>query len=810
MLKKIARFMAYAFLVSIALTGVGLIIFFFILTSYGQTLPDYSQLKDYKPPIVTRLYAEDGRLLSEYAIENRIFVPIQFVPKVMVKAIIAAEDKSFYQHRGVDFYGIARAIVQNIGNYAHDRRMVGASTITQQVAKNFLLGNERTIDRKIKEAILAMRIERTLNKDQIMELYLNQIYFGYGAYGVAAAELAYFDKPLDEISLVEAAYLAALPKGPNNYHPVTRYDAAVDRRNWVLERMFEENYITKTDLNAAKTLPLVVKARNTTANARGDYFAEEVRRFLAQEYGSDVLYRGGLTVRTTMDATMQKYAEEALQEGLVAYDRRHGWRGVIKNIAGQEDWKAALQSMEVPGHPESWRIAAVKSATVESATIMFEGGATGIIPLSQVKWARKWLKGEYLGAAVNGVNDVLKRGDVIFVEKAKIAAEEGEKVSSNTYALRQVPAVNGAMVVIDPHTGRVLGLVGGFSFDKSEFNRATQAKRQPGSAFKPLVYLTALDNGFTPASLILDAPFVIDQGGDQGLWKPDNYTKEFYGPAPLRTGIEQSRNLMTVRLAQAVGMDKVSEMAKRLGVVDNMPEVLSSALGAQETTLMRLTTAYAMIGNGGKRVIPTLIDRIQDRNGVTIYRHDQRQCDACKADDWQGQNVPLLPDNREQVLDPITDYQMISMLQGVIQRGTGRRIAVINKPIAGKTGTTNESNDAWFVGFSPNLVAGVYIGFDSPRSLGEDETAANIAAPVFAEFMQKALANQPSIPFRVPDGVEFVRVNLDNGKLAQPGDEHVILEAFKPGTQPSETQDVLDTGQSRGGVGEDTGLEGIY
>lgn len=808
-MKRFIRILSYVGIAAVIGLILGLIGFFFILSIYGQGLPDYRQLADYEPPIVTRLYAGDGRLMKEYATEKRVYVPIEFIPKVIIKAVMAAEDKNFYEHRGVDFIGIARAVVQNINNYREGRRLVGASTITQQVAKNFLLGNEKSLERKIKEAILAFRIERAYSKEKILELYLNEIYFGYGAYGVGAAALNYFNKSLNEITVAEAAYLAALPKGPNNYHPIRKTDAALERRNWVLMRMWEDGHVNKADYMLAKELPLGVKSRWDVYNAKADYFAEEVRRFLLEQYGEESLYKGGLTVRTTLDSKLQKIAEDALLNGLVAYDRRHGWRGPVDTI-GLANWQANLDAVHVPGQPSLWQLAVVLGVGAEQADIGLRGGERGIIPLKQAKWARKWINDNALGAGVGAVSDVLKSGDVVLVERLR--DENNKPLADKSYALRQMPAVDGSVVAIDPYTGRVLALVGGLAFERSQYNRATQAYRQPGSSFKPFVYMAALDNGFTPADLILDAPFVVDQGGDLGVWKPDNYTKEFYGAVPMRIGIEKSRNLMTVRLAQAVGLEKIAEYVERFGVIDGMPPVYSAALGSVETTLLRLTTGYAMIANGGKRITPSLIDRVQDRYGKTIYRHDQRQCENCQVEKWNHQPMPQLVDKREQVIDATTAYQMTSMLEGVVKRGTARRINFIKKPLAGKTGTTNDSIDTWFVGFSPNLVVGVFVGFDTPKSLGRRETGANIPAPIFGEVMSKALEDQSAIPFRVPPGLELIRINHDTGQLAKPGDKNVILEAFKPNTEPSVDGAAVigGDGVSKGGVVEDIGVEGIY
>ncbi len=781
---------------------------------YGRGLPEYSQLADYEPPTVTRVHAGDGRLLAEYATEKRVYVPVSAIPLRVRNSFLSAEDKNFYSHPGVDFLSVVRAIVTNIANYGTSRRPVGASTITQQVAKNFLLTNEVSYERKIKEAILAFRIEQAFTKDTILELYLNEIYLGLGSYGVAAAALNYFNKSLDELTIAEAAYLAALPKAPNNYHPVRRYDAAVARRNWVIGRMLEDGNIDAAEAEAARAEPLLVRKRDATQAVQADYFAEEVRRELARLYGDDNLYKGGLSVRTTLDPRLQAIADRALREGLMAYDRRHGWRGPLAQIdVGPEaDVPAALQG-EVPrpvGIDESWQIAAVTATDANQATVVLADGGAGAIPMAELKWARPWKENQRFGVAPKKPSDVLKAGDVVLVEPVAENAD-GEPYEEGTFTLRQIPDVNGGIVALDPHTGRVLAMAGGYSYARSEFNRVVQARRQPGSAFKPFVYLAGLDSGFTPATLILDAPFVLDQGAGLGKWKPANYTRKFYGPTPMRVGIEKSRNLMTVRLAQTVGMEKIVDYARRFGIMDNMDPMLSMSLGAGETSLMRVTTAYAMLVNGGRRISPTLIDRVQDRHGRTIYRHDLRECAVCVAERWSGQATPLLPDDREQVANPASAYQVVGMLQGVVQRGTGRRIAELGIPLAGKTGTSNDNFDTWFVGFSPDLAVGVFVGFDEPRTLGAKDTGSNVAAPLFKAFMADALADQPAIPFRIPPGIRLVRMNAETGQLARPGDRRVFLEAFQPGTEPSGRQVVLDGGYNPStGSTAASGTGGLY
>ncbi len=794
------------------LGGAGVLYVFYY---YGRDLPDYTQLADYDPPTVTRVHAGDGRLLTEYATEKRVYVPIQAIPLRVVNAFLSAEDKNFYHHAGIDPISIVRAVVTNLANLGKSRRPVGASTITQQVAKNFLLTNEVSIARKIKEAILSLRIERAFTKERILDLYLNEIYLGFGSYGVAAAALNYFNKSLDELTVAEAAFLAALPKAPNNYHPIRRSEAALARRNWVIGRMLNDGRISTQDAEEAWANPLAVHQSDPTEIVQADYFVEEVRRELARAYGDAALYQGGLSVRTTLDPRLQKIAERVLRDGLVAYDRRHGWRGPVTALdpsvleGGPEVLREALAAVEPPGGMSPWSLAAVLSLDASRAVIALADGGQGHIPMAELTWARPWLKGQKVGKKPKAPGDVLAPGDVVMVEPVT-SSGKNKPYEPNAYGLRQIPGINGGLVALDPHTGRILAMSGGFSYEQSQFNRATQAWRQPGSAFKPFVYLAGLDSGYTPATIILDAPFVIDQGAGQGKWKPANYSNKFYGPTPMRIGIERSRNLMTVRLAQTIGMEKIIDYAVRFGVVEDMPPLLSMALGAGETTLLRLTSAYAMLVNGGKRIEPTMIDRIQDRLGKTVFRHDKRACPDCLPASWAGQEAPDLPDEREQLADPGSTYQVVSMLEGVVQRGTGRRIRSVGKPLAGKTGTTNSSTDTWFMGFSPDLAVGVFAAFDNPIGLGRKETGSSVSAPIFRDFMAGALENKPAIPFRIPEGLRLVRLNVDTGRLARPGDKRVILEAFKPGTVPSGEQLVIDGGYNPLSGEAPSGTSGLY
>jgi len=755
----------------IAFISIGIIAA--IVSKCMSELPDYQQLAKYEPAVTTRLFAGDGQLLKEYAVEKRLFVPINKIPNRVKEAFISAEDKKFYTHGGIDYVGILRALIGNIKNLGTGRRPAGASTITQQVAKNFLLSSEVSYIRKIKEAILAGRMEDAFTKDHILELYLNEIYLGNRSYGVAAAALNYFDKSLDELSIEEAAYLAALPKGPNNYNPKTKYDAAISRRNWVISRMLDDGHITQPEAQEAAEKPLVVKDRENEFVKDGDYFSEEVRREISKNFGDDMLYEGGLIVRTTLNPYLQEVATRVFKKGLRDYDIRHGYRGALATIENPEDYAEILKKTSKPlGAEKNWQIAVVTQVDAKNAQILTKEQETGEIPLANLKWARKNLPKQFVGDAPTRANAVLKKGDVILVEK-------DEQKADDTYFLRQLPDVEGAMMVIDAHTGKVLAVVGGYSYERSQFNRATQALRQTGSTFKPFVYLAALEMGYSPTDLVLDAPFVFDQGKGLPKWKPENYSKKFGGPMTLRQGIEKSRNLMTVRLAQDIGMKNVADLSRRLGVNKHLPQLLSMSLGAGDTKLVDITNAYAQIVNGGRKIEPYFIERIQDRNGKTMFKHTNTDCENCMAQNWDNQDIPHLSDKREQVVDLQSAYQMTYILEGVTIRGTGARLASLHKHLAGKTGTTNDNKDAWFIGFTPDLVVGVYLGFDEPRSLGKFDTGANTALPVFYDFMAEVLKGQPDIPFRTPNGIKFVRVNYDTGKPAGIYDKKVIFEAIK-------------------------------
>lgn len=809
------------------LSGVGIVVaagaVMWAIVYYGRDLPDYRALANYEPSIVTRIHAGDGSLLTEFARQERLFVPINAIPDQLIEAFLSAEDKNFYEHDGLDYMGMVRANLRNVLNLVRGRALQGGSTITQQVARNFLLTLDQRLDRKIKEMILTLRIERAFSKDRILELYLNEIYFGNRSYGVAAAALNYFNKSLNELTVAEMAYLAALPKAPGNYHPVRRKERAVARRNWVLLRMKELGYIDEPTYQAATREDLVMHERADHAHFEAEHFAEEVRRRVGRLYGDKVLYEGGLSVRTSLEPRLQAIAERTLRDGLVAYDRRHGWRGPVRRIEVDRDWKTRLSAVEKPLGYANWHLALVHEVRADGAIVGFADGHFGFIPFEEVKWARAWRTGEHLGPSVKDIAEVLSVGDVVPAEKlskapaiavAGFLGEAGQQIAPVAqYGLRQVPAIDGGLVAMDPHTGRVLALVGGFDYAASQYNRAVQAERQPGSAFKPFVYAAALDNGFTPASLVLDAPFVMDQGDGQGKWKPKNSSNKFYGPSTLRLGLEKSRNLMTVRLAQHLGMPLIVDYATKFDIADNIEPTLAASLGAGEVTLMQLTAAYGMLVNGGKHITPTLIDRIQDRRGHTIYKHDERACLPCIVPWEESRAEPAIADDREQIIDPLTAYQMVSMMQGVVENGTGRKIRVIGKPLAGKTGTTNDSTDAWFVGFSPDLVVGVFTGFDQPRSLGLGEEGSSVAVPIFRDFMADALKDEPGVPFRMPSGIRLVRINADTGEPAKVTDAHVILEAFKPGTEPRPGQYAvldgsLESGNTKSTIRKGTG--GIY
>ena len=788
----LARFVgAVTFLVSLLFLGIvaATAAVLWVFWTYGKDLPDYHQLAKYEPPVATRIHAGNGALIAEHATEKRVFMPVEAMPPRLIQAFLSAEDKAFYSHFGVDPRALFRAVVTNAMNYGTGRRPIGASTITQQVTKNFLLTNEVSIDRKIKEAILSFRMERAFTKDQILALYLNEIYLGMGSYGVAAAALNYFDKSLDQLTLEEMAYLAALPKAPANYHPIRKTRAATIRRDWVLGEMQQNGFITGDEARRARAMPLQIARQSGFDSAEAPYFAEEVRREVVSRFGEDMLYAGGLSVRTTLDPELQHFARMALQRGLEALDRRQGWRGALASHTGDGDLDDILAKHEA-AMLEDHHAAYVTEVTKDQAQIYVNGGR-GRIPFQLAFWAYP-PRGEdgVRPQPLNDLRDALAIGDIIMVQPPEGTPDlirDGFEPQPDDYALSQRPLVEGAIVALDPHTGRLLAMSGGYNYLDSEFNRAVQALRQPGSAFKPFVYLAALDQGYNPTTRILDAPLVVDQGPGKPKWKPANYTRRFYGPSIMRVGIEKSRNLMTARLAMNLGMDEIGDYARRFGLNENLPPLLSMSLGAGETTLLRLTAAYGMLVNGGKKITPSLIDRVQDRNGKTIYRHDGRSCDACQSGAGMGEEIPDLGDTREQLTSPASAFQMVSMLEGVIKRGTGRRISKLNLTLAGKTGTTNDNTNGWFIGFTPDLAVGVFVGYDTPRQLGKRETGSTVAVPIFGDFIAAAQAGRPVIPFRRPGGVTIIPVNAETGERVMPGDEKAIYEVFKPGQRPGGT-----------------------
>ena len=897
-----------AYLFTLLFLGIlsGVVIFLYGLWYFGKDLPDYKELSKYNPNVVTRIYAGNGALLDEHAIEKRVFVPINVIPKKVINAFISAEDKDFYNHFGLDLKATLRAILTNIKNIGSGKRLIGASTITQQVAKNFLLSAELSYKRKIREAILAIRIERAFSKNQILELYLNEIYLGFKSYGVAAAALNYFDKSLDNLDFAEAAFLAALPKAPNNYNPKYRLKQAIDRRNWVLNQMSKNNFITQTISDLEKTKAISIKETSGKDKAYAPYFSEEVRKKLANDSKIGTkLYVNGYSVRTTLDPILQKIADNALMNGLEDLDKRQGWRGPIKylnlsNITNNDLLKLLLSIEDKL--PNNRKVAVVKEFSDNNLKILLSNGNLEFLKFKDSSWLRNQIlkkdkQGKlniFLGKKLKSFKDFLKIGDVILV---KVDLNQNQKMD---ITLSQIPQVNGAIVALDPNTGRVLAMRGGYNFNASEFNRATQAKRQPGSAFKPFVYLAALERFYKPTELILDANLVYDQCVGCKKWKPSNYTKKRYGPTPMRLGIEKSRNLMTARLAiklikeeksvesylkdglsnlqisekMKVDINKINllinyiknkkktkliensnlikqfslkhkidkeilknylekglktnELAKltmgeanvinklisslktkniiqdyalKFGINNNLPEFLSMSLGAGETDLLSLTNAYGMIVNGGKKITPTLIDRVQNRRGETIFNHDKRDCKNCHGIEANSNLIPPIAtsETRKKIVSPGSAYQMVSMLKGAVDRGTGIVVKSLKRNLAGKTGTTNFNNDAWFIGFSNDLVVGVFVGFDNPRPLGLRETGSSVAAPIFRDFMGKALEGIPDIPFRRPPGIKLISVSSKTGVKANLKNKNYILEAFKPGQLPNNkyTKDFIDVNDNK-------------
>ncbi len=752
------RYIKYALFFLILIGFITIFTIFYTLWKYSPELPSYDSILKYKPNLSSRIYSSDGLLLKSFFKEERIFVPINRIPDNIKHAFLSSEDKNFYHHYGIDLIAIIRAFTTNLINSYSDKRVVGASTITQQVVKNLLLSNELSYSRKIKEIILALRIENILNKDSILELYLNDIYLGYGSYGIASASLNYFNKSIYDLEIHELAFLAALPKAPNNYNPKTNYAKAVERRNWVIDRMFENGFIKKEDLNY-KNKPIEVYKRDTIQLADADYFYEEIRKELFSKFGQEKLYSDGLIIKTALNSKIQKSAHLSLIEGLIEYEKRKGWHGIIdktnmKNFLDKKNY----YKQNNPFHPK-WEVTIITDVKQKSIQVLNQYKKISKINLEND--FNKWL-----------LNEEFNKGDVIYVEKKK-----------ENYIIQQEPKVNGAIIVLDPYNGDILALSGGYSFNKSEFNRATQAKRQPGSAFKPIVYLTALNEGYSPSTLILDAPYVVDQGPGLPKWKPSNYTDEFYGLTTMRTGIEKSRNLMTVRLANRIGMKKILSMAEKFEINQGIDEKLSMSLGSGIITLKDLTNAYAIIANGGKKIEPKFITSIYSKDGKKIYDTRLKECIDCKINTISNKiDIPQFNENKNIIIDPRLAYQITSMMEGVIKRGTAKKLKELDTPIAGKTGTTNNNKDAWFIGYTPDLVIGIYVGYDQPKSLGYKQTGSSVAVPIFKNFAEKIKINKNKKPFIIPSGISFVRIDPNNGQVSNK--KNSISEPFLLGSEP--------------------------
>ena len=740
-----------------------------VLWAFSNNLPDYKFLKKYKPPVSSKVYSGEGELVRDFSSEKRIFVPYNAIPKKVINSFLSAEDKNFFNHPGVDAKGVIRATINNISNILSSKRLEGASTITQQVAKNFLLTNEVSINRKLKEVILAFRIERALTKQRILELYLNQIYLGEGTYGVASASLEYFDKSISELNYDEAALLAALPKAPSRYNPYKNIKLAKFRRDLVLTNLYNNNYITKEDYKILKDKEISLKKRKKIFLEDSLYYVEDIRKDIVNKFGFDKVYKQGFNIKTPLNIKIQNLATESLREGLLNYDKRRGWRGPLTNKKITKNWIKDLKKFRLE-KSIGWQLAIVTKVNQFSAEIETEYKVRGKIPYESISWTKK----EF--------DKLLKKGDVIYVKNTK----------KNNFNLMQLPKVNGGIVVMDPFTGRVLALSGGFSFKQSEFNRASQALRQPGSAFKPFIYALALENNFSPTSLVLDAPLVLEQGSDLKMWKPENYGKKFYGPSTLRMGLEKSRNLMTVRIAQDLGVKKIVNFSKQLGIYDDPNELLSISLGSAETTLLKLTSAYCSFINGGKLVKPILIDRIQESEGNTIFNTETRDCKNCNQISFLSDEIPKISDNFNQIFSPQTAYQITSMLEGVIKRGTGRKLKDLNLDIAGKTGTTNKNTDTWFVGFTSKVVVGVYVGFDDPRTLGRYETGAKTAMPIFRNFVEKVIKKKDARPFKTADDITLMVIDRQTGKKASFNSKETIVEAFKKNNTSKDYNESLD------------------
>ena len=744
------------FITFVSFSLISIIIMLIILWNFSNNIPDYKFLKSYKPAVSSKVYSGKGDLVADFSKEKRIFVPYESIPQNVINAFLSAEDKNFFSHPGVDAKGVLRATLNNIKNILASKRLEGASTITQQVAKNFLLTNEVSLNRKIKEAILAFRIERALSKERILELYLNQIYLGSGAYGVAAASLEYFDKSIRDLNYTEASLLAALPKAPSKYNPYRNAELAKFRRDLVLKNLFDNGFIDSQKFKNYKNQNIVLKKTKKIFLEDAQYYIEDVRKTIIEKLSYDKVYKQGFNINTPINLDLQKNATASLRKGLILYDKRKGWRGALLNKNYGPKWHDDLEKYELE-KSINWKIAIVKKITKLSVEIETNEEVKGIIDYSEISWTKK------------DFDELFTVGDVIYVENIK----------ENKFSLRQLPKVNGGIVVMDPYTGRVLALSGGFSFKNSEFNRASQALRQPGSAFKPFVYALALENNYTPSSLILDAPLVLDQGSDLKMWKPENYGKKFYGPSTLRVGLEKSRNLMTVRIAQNLGISKIAKFSERLGIYNNPDELLSISLGSAETTLLKLTSAYSAFVNGGKLVKPIIIDRVQDSEGNTIENNEKRSCFDCDQISYTSVEYPEILDDYEQIFSPQTAYQITSLLEGAVKRGTGKKLKKLNLNLAGKTGTTNENTDTWFIGFTSNVVVGVYVGMDNPSPLGKHETGSKVALPIFEDFIKNSIKKSDARPFKAADGITMMVVDSITGQKAKFSSKDTIIEAYK-------------------------------
>ena len=739
-------------------------VFLSILWKFSPELPSYNKILEYKPDLSSRLYSSDGILLKSYHRQERIFIPIERIPTDLKNAFLSSEDKKFFKHSGIDMLAIVRAGIINLISLFNDQKLIGASTITQQVVKNLLLTNEVSFERKIKEILLAIRVENILTKNQILELYLNDIYLGFRSYGVAAASLNYFNKSIHELELHEIAFIASLPKAPNNYNPKKNYNKAIERRNWVIDRMYDNGFIFESDL-VYKEKPIEIFERSNNIFTGGEYFYEEIRKFLYSTYGRDELFSEGLIVKTSIKTNLQSIAEKSLKDGLLSYDKKQGWRGVITNLDDSKITFDQIKEIINNPFPNKWFFAKIEN--IKEKNLILKSNNFENFEIDLKNDLNKWL-----------IDENFKKQDILFVEKVE-----------SQYIIRQIPEANGAIIVLDPHSGDVLAMSGGFSFSLSQFNRSTQAKRQPGSAFKPFVYISALDSGYTPSTLILDAPYVIDQGPGLPKWKPANYSDEFFGLTTMRTGIEKSRNLMTIRLANKIGIEKILSSAKNLNIDKYLEENMSMSLGTGLVTLMDITNAYGIIANGGKKINPKFIKSIYSKDGNKIFDSSSKDCFGCILNEiTNSKNLPIISNELEQVLDSKIAFQITSMMEGVIKRGTAKSLRKLDIPLAGKTGTTNDNKDAWFIGFSPDLVIGVFVGHDNPKSLGYKQTGSSVAVPIFKNFIVNSQTNKNKTPFRIPSGLSFVNINQKTGLPSN--DKNSITEAFIEGTEPYSKDDI--------------------